>query len=202
MYRILTLLFLILFLASCKNSEKKTDTTETSVEKVKNTATACPFDNPDTSLSKIELRNSASAKAVLQVEELLGDTAYLFYSADKKQLLETRVFPGDGINQVSIFKVREAAATSENADATGISEFSSEKGIKLGLSKAELTALLGNCYTSSDSTATGITLAYRIESPQDSRTGFLKKWNMPVYYGVYKFSNDKLAEFEFGFEYP
>ncbi len=202
MPRLSTLIFLFLLFAGCKESGKKTDTPAAQPEEIKSTGTTCVFDNPDTTLSSIELRNSADAETMLQVREMRGDTTYLFYSSDKMQVLEVRVFPGDGINQVSIFKVRGAATTGENATLTSYTDFASEKGIRLGLSKAELTGLLGTCYTTSDSTANGITLSYRIESPRDSRTGFLKKWNMPVYYAVYKFGNDKLSEFEFGFEYP
>ena len=29
-----------------------------------------------------------------------------------------------------------------------------------------------------------------------------QKYNMPIYYGKYKFEENKLIEFKFGFEYP
>lgn len=79
---------------------------------------------------------------------------------------------------------------------------STEKNIKLGLTRKEVVAILGPCYSTGDSTKKGITINYRFESPQDSRTKLLERQNMPIYYATYVFQHDKLVEFEFGFEYP
>ncbi len=204
MLRIAVLLLFIAVLAGCKGSGKKTEnsaTKENTVTELTDAGKPCLFDNPDTSLSNMVLRNSQSAESVLQQKDLLGDTSYLFFSKDKMQVLEVNVHPGDGVSQVSIFKVRNASA-GVKATPTGIGDFVTEKGIKLGLTKAELTSLLGNCYLAADSSASSLTLNYRLETPQDTKTGFLKSQNMPIYYAVYKFINDKLSEFEFGFEYP
>lgn len=47
-----------------------------------------------------------------------------------------------------------------------------------------------------------IELYYLLQEPHDSKTNLLGNNNMPVYYASYKFTNDILYEFEFGFEYP
>ncbi|OON67678.1 hypothetical protein B0919_17645 [Hymenobacter sp. CRA2] len=83
-----------------------------------------------------------------------------------------------------------------------VNSFTTEKGIRLGMSEAELVKRLGNCFTRF-SNASGYTrLHYKIEAPSDSKTKLLSRANMPVYYATYKLCNDKLMEMEFGFEYP
>lgn len=205
MLRLSLLFILIAMLASCKDSNQESvaadakDTTETALRRE---SSACEFNNPDTSLSGIVLRDSETAEKLLGVKELLGDTAYYFSSKDRNQILEVKVYPGDGISQVSYFRVGSAVSAVSKAAPTSIVEFASEKGIRLGIAKEELVSLLGNCFTEKDSSASAITLSYRLELPADSKTGFLKRQNMPIYHGAYKFVNDKLSEFEFGFEYP
>ena len=125
-----------------------------------------------------------------------------FSSKDRKQVLEVHVYPGDGISQVSYFKIGNAVLSGPKAAASSIAEFVSEKGIRLGITKEELISLLGSCFTTKDSSANSITLSFRLELPADSKTGFLKRQNMPVYYADYKFVDNKLSAFEFGFEYP
>ncbi len=199
------LLVLIATLASCKNSDQKSTTTDTPVATettLTQNSSSCVFNNPDTSLSGIILRDPETAEKILRVKELLGDTSYYFSSKEGKQVLEVHVYPGDGISQVSYFKVGSVVPTGAKAASSTIAEFVSEKGIRLGLAKEELIRLLGNCFTTKDSSANAITLSYRLEQPADSRTGFLKRQNMPVYYADYRVVDNKLSEFEFGFEYP
>ena len=65
-----------------------------------------------------------------------------------------------------------------------------------------MVSKLGVCYTVSDSTRNVIEINYAIEDPQDSKTKLLERQNLPIYYATYKFRDDKLVEYEFGFEYP
>jgi hypothetical protein len=83
-----------------------------------------------------------------------------------------------------------------------IDTFKSEKGIRIGMSKKQITNKLGFCYAPIDSMNGYIELYYRLEMPKDSKTKLLENNNMPIYYASYKLSNDRLYEFEFGFEYP
>jgi len=164
--------------------------------------TACIFDNPDTSLSSIKLRDTESTRKVLKVRQLNGDTTYNFYGHDKSQLLSVTVYPGDYYSQVSVFQIKYAANANTEAAPTTLDSFVTEKGIRLGLTKNEVTSKLGSCYTTSDSTKNSITFNYKLETPNDSRTRLLERQNMPTYYAIYKFKNNKLINFEFGFEYP
>jgi hypothetical protein len=164
--------------------------------------TGCSFDNPDTSLSGIKLRDPKSSISVLGMTKLEGDTTYNFSSSDKKQVLSVTVHPGDLYSAISIFKVRYTDNSIESLTLPTIDNFKTEKDIQLGLTKKELLKKLGECFTVSDSTNNSVTINYRLEAPKDSKTKLLERQNMPIYYATYKFKSDKLVEFEFGFEYP
>lgn len=162
----------------------------------------CIFENPDTSLSGIQLRFAESARKVLEVRRLKGDTTYKFYSNDRNELLAVMVHPGDSYSQVSIFRVTYADNPKLNATPSRVMNFTTEKGIRLGLTKADIVSRLGDCYSSSDTSVNKLTINYRLQLPQDSKTRLLQRQNMPIYYADYTFKDDKLIEFEFGFEYP
>ncbi len=80
-------------------------------------------------------------------------------------------------------------------------EFKTEKGICLGVSKEYVLSKLGKCYKKSQQGNSEM-ISYRLESPKDSKTKLLERHNMPIYFAVYYFKNNKLAAFDFGFEYP
>ncbi len=162
---------------------------------------SCIFNNPDTSLSNIKLRDVKSATTVLKVKRLNGDTTYNFHSKDRKEVLSVTVHPGDYYSQISIFRIRYVGNLKIKAAHTSIDHFATEKDIQLGLTKNQVVSKLGNCYKTSVSKNSTV-ISYRLELPQDSKTKLLERQNMPIYYATYKFKNDKLVEFEFGFEYP
>ena len=215
MLRLTVIVTLLCLLTSCSNSGNKPvvvdnhisapkpnkDLQEKYEEQQKITIPNCVFDNPDTSLSSIKLRDAESATTILKVKQLNGDTTYNFSSSDKMEILSVTVHPGD-YSQISIFQVKYADKKNIRTKSLTIDHFATEKNIKLGLTKNEVIAVFGHCYSISDSTDKGISINYRLESPQDSRTKILERQNMPIYYATYKFSNNKLVEYEFGFEYP
>ena len=216
MLRLTIIVTIIYCLTSCSNSDNKPvvidtrfsppepdkDLREKYEEQQKKNLPTCVFDNPDTSLSSIKLRDAESATKVLSVKRLNGDTTYHFLTKDKTQLLGVEVHPGDYYSQISIFQIKYADKIQQRASTLPVEQFKTEKDIQLGLTKKEVLSRLGNCYSISDSTSENITLNYRLESPMDSRTNLLERQNMPIYYATYRFINDKLVEFEFGFEYP
>lgn len=216
MLRLTVIVTFLFYLTSCSNSDNKPiaidkrisppepdkDLGEKYEAQQKGKTLTCVFDNPDTSLSSIKLRDPESATRVLKVKRLNGDTTYYFQTDDKKQILGVTVHPGDGYSQVSIFQVKYLDNSKAKATPLAINQFATEKGIRLGLTKSEVISKLGNCYTTSDGTKDIIEINYRIEAPQDSKTKFLQRQNMPIYYATYKFKSDKLIEYEFGFGYP
>lgn len=68
-----------------------------------------------------------------------------------------------------------------------------QKGISIGISKSELINKLGIPLLKKSNQ-----LVYRTEYNK----AILVKYNMPIYYGKYKFEKNKLVSFSFGFEYP
>ena len=208
----------ISLLTNCNNSQTKTvdknDRLELLPEPDKNlreeyekqqelTKSKCVFINPDTSVAGIKIRNVESTLSILGKQtKLKGDSTHLFYSSDKKQKLGLTVYRGDYYSQVSIFTISYSDNSKQNTRQLKSTEFETEKGIKLGISKREIIRKLGTCYLAKDSTKNSMVLKYRLELPNDSKTKLLTSNNMPIYYAIYRLNKDKLEYFEFGFEYP
>lgn len=208
----------LLFLTNCNNSQTKSVGQNHRFElapepdKVQNlkrhaaeklTESSCSFIEPDTSLNGMILRNPESATKVIGNDNKFNDVEeYQFYSKFEGETLTLTQHPGDGKNQISIFRVEKSDKASHSFKKLDTDIFKTEKGIKLGLTKKQIIEKLGTCYLPLDSTKNHIKLYYSIEQPKDSRSNILKNNNMPKYFASYKFRNDRLEEFEFGFEYP
>lgn len=163
----------------------------------------CSLTNPDTSVYGIKIRDAESADAVIgNNNQIDGNEQYHFYSKLEREMLTLTQHPGDAKNQISIFNVQYSDKADYGYRQLPVDTFTSENGIKLGTTKAQVINRLGDCYAVTDSTKRGIKIYYRIESPKDSKTKLLQRNNMPVYYASYKFWDDLLQEYEFGFEYP
>jgi hypothetical protein len=163
----------------------------------------CKFLNPDISINKLFIRDYKSSDKIIGIDNIIDlNEQYHFYSKSKKEILTLNQHPGDGRNDISVFKVKKSDKTDWNFKVLNIETFESEKGIKLGVSKEFVKNKLGNCNKEILHSDNYIELLYRIEQPNDSETKILEKHSMPVYFATYKFLNDKLIEFEFGFEYP
>lgn len=162
----------------------------------------CIFLNPDTSILTLKIRDAASGKAFIGNEKPGSGEDYRFYSDNFQQLLSLTQHPGDGKYQISIFKVQYAKKDDYGYKKLGVDTIKTEKGIRLGMSKADIVSRLGNCYAALDSTKGYMELYYRIEAPGDTKTNLLSRHNLPIYYASYKVRNGGLEAFEFGFEYP
>jgi len=163
----------------------------------------CSFIEPDTSLYGMILRDSESATKVIGNNNKMNNVGeYKFYSKLESETLTLTQHPGDIKNQISIFKVEKSDKASYDFKELNTDTFKTEKGIRLGLTKKQIIEKLGNCYASSDSSKNYIELHYLIEAPKDSKSSILKNNNMPKYFASYKLRNNRLEEFEFGFEYP
>jgi hypothetical protein len=134
----------------------------------------CIFIDPDTSISGINLRSAESVFAILGSKaKWKGGTTHVYFSSDQKQELSMIVHPGDPVNQVSIFNISYADEPKTASGAVNTSEFITEKGVKLGMSKKDIIQKLGNCYMVMDSTKETIEMHYTIEISDDSRTKLL-----------------------------
>ena len=79
-----------------------------------------------------------------------------------------------------------------------IEHFDSGKGIHLGMSKKEVTDILGKGYKEHPHTDEQV-ISYRID---DKDSIMLQRHNAPAYYGQYHFKDNRLIKFEMGFEFP
>lgn len=170
-----------------------------------NTTQPCQLANPDTSVFGILLEDSASvAKQVGKVLVLKDlDEAlpaqYTVFSEDEKQKLTLIFHPGNITNRFSEFMVGPVPA-GEQRPTVKTKIFVTNSGIQLGLSKAQVIAILGACYQASAPDRDTDILRYHIDDFANS--AFLKRYNMPIYYAEYTFEKDVLTAFKFGFENP
>ena len=105
---------------------------------------------------------------------------YLFYGTKKNEFYQAEISPYDK-------KIVP--------NPTKYANFSTESGIKLGISKKDLIKIKGNNFVE-----TNHVLRYEISDYEKSH--FLEKYNMPIYFAEYTFDQDKLCKIYFGFEYP
>jgi hypothetical protein len=116
------------------------------------------------------------------------------------QLLTMSLHPGDSKYQFSEFKVSYIDKMSDDLVTIKLKDedLKTGKGIILGIKKSDLLKLLGNPTTTLTGKGQDI-VKYKI-TDQDS--GILKKYRKAEYIASYKFKEDKLVEFHFGFVYP
>lgn len=162
-----------------------------------------PKFKPDTLIGKISLLNFKNVQSYLgeNVMDRLVDNGLpnsSVISKDSKQRLTFYFHPGSVKNEFSEFKVNYVDQKVRNEFVNEELEFVTESGIKLGMNAGELKTIKGEPDSITNNET--ITFHYRIKDYQNSE--FLKIYNMPIYYADYKFKNDYLIEFRFGFEYP
>lgn len=163
----------------------------------------CFFISPDTSVSGIIIGNAESSTKVIGSNSKLDSLEqYNFYTKHDRETLTLIQHSGDVKNQISIFKVSYSDKSDYGYKQLSVDTLVTETGIKLGLTKQQVIDKLGRCYAIIDSSKNNIVIYYSIELPNDTNTKLLKRHNMPIYFAIYKFINDKLGQFEFGFEYP
>lgn len=161
----------------------------------------------DISVSGIFLSDPESSRKVIgnsQMPKESGDDFPTIQICNsKKTEVITLVFHyGDIKDSYSEFRVRNISkppATTCILPSKRIEHFVTGKGIHLGMSKKQLSKILGHSFTEHKN-GKKTTMHYRIDDFENSR--FLKKYNLPIYYGSYHFEKETLVKFEFGFEYP
>ncbi|MCX6256398.1 MAG: hypothetical protein NTW49_00620 [Bacteroidia bacterium] len=163
---------------------------------------------PDTTIGKISLCNKNNIDSYLgsdimdrltevgQFDEGLPHATFL--SKDKKQRLMVIFHPGGYIKEFSEFQVAYNKKSDTVEKIIEDKVFMTESDIKLGISITQLKILKGKPDSISYDKST--TLFYQINDFDNSK--FLQKYDYPGYYARYKFINNKLVYFKFGFEYP
>jgi len=159
----------------------------------------------DVSVNGVFLYDLASQQRLLEAEIPFDRESALpsitFASKDGRQLLTLFTHPG-GVGDIAEFRIAYARGGLRPVrKIDGMESFATGKGIRLGLSEAQVTYILGPPLRR-HSKGKFRTIEYRIQDARLESSQFLSHYNMPAYYGVYTFTNDHLVAFQFGFQYP
>lgn len=203
------LLINILFCIGCFDNSSKSSNKSQS-KQVEKTATNKGNKEtvfmPDTSINQIKLLNS---KSIIQKTGNLmpfiideGKFPYVYLTnKNKTQYLKLTFYPGSNKNEFSFFEVGKIQNYKDNKPdkVIKLDNFITGQGIKLGLSKRNLIDIMGNDYISKKINEYEI-LIYTLDNYNESN--FLQRYNFPSYKAKYKFKNNSLVYYSFGFKYP
>lgn len=194
---------LFLFITSC-TSGRKTTTDRADNQGLRNISYPCQQERYDVSVAGIKINDAESVdKTFGDVQDDTwrneeGDLSYTLFNEDENQSLMLIFHPGGLRNQFAEFEIKYGKYRKTNRETN--TKFISDQSIRLGMSKNEVTAKLGECYKVEKSQTGNIKLMYRIDDVKSSE--LLQKYNMPEYYTECEFKNDKLIRYRFGFHYP
>lgn len=184
-------------------------TSPTTVTSQKITLTAdstypCQLTKPDTSVYDIILNDRQSSikqvgEKFAPIEDNVDMPHENFCTQDRMQTLTLFFHYGGARNEFSEFQIKQYSH-SDSATVLKATSFKTNSDIKLGLSKANVISILGDCFKTISSNKTKEIIKYHIDDYEHS--SFLQRYNYPSYYAEYEFQNDKLVRFRFGFEYP
>ena len=155
---------------------------------------------PDISVNDIKLSDTAAVVLgysdlkynIIEDKEVLPYA--IFTNENKTEILKLYLFYGTKRNE--FYQVEISPYDKKTVpNPTKYKNFSTESGIKLGISKKDLIKIKGNNFVE-----TNHVLRYEISDYEKSH--FLEKYNLPIYFAEYTFDQDKLSKIYFGFEYP
>lgn len=122
----------------------------------------------------------------------------VLFNRDKSELAILTKHPGDTPGSFMEIEVRPAAGSKLAGKTLQAEHLATERGIRLGAPVAFVTERLGDCFTKTSSKGE-TTLEYALD---DANHAYLKRVNMPSYYGRYTFKGGKLVGFAIGSEMP
>ncbi|MBD3271236.1 MAG: hypothetical protein GF384_01700 [Elusimicrobia bacterium] len=156
----------------------------------------------DLSINKIILRDAQSAEKVLgeeiELDGMVVPKAH-YYNKKKTEILTIVFHNGDQRNEFSEFIVRSSTEMIRGPihRLPAVSYFKTGKGVRLGITKKELSKRLGRFYVEKENSEDKTTvLTYDISEKPTER------YDWSLYYGRYVFKDGRLIEFAFGFQYP
>ena len=155
---------------------------------------------PDISVDDIKLSDTTAVVLgysdlkynVIEDKEVLPYA--IFTNENKTEILKLYLFYGTKRNE--FYQVEISPYDKKTVpNPTKYKNFSTESGIKLGISKKDLIKIKGNNFVE-------INHVLRYEISDYEKSHFLGKYNLPIYFAEYTFDQDKLCKIYFGFEYP
>ena len=204
----------LLFLSACANNDERKDN-DTSAPNFKEEDTLALVQTfrdtvqhrrsfrPDSTInSKLKLNDNLSAKEFTpnKIELIYGlreTPVAVFCNATKTEFMMAYQYEGNPKNSFSCFEIGyidnevlrgKCIASKENF-------FTTESGIKLGMSLESLIAIKGIDYTLS---AQNEIVTYKLNPSSD----FSRKHNMPGYFLEFNFKKGNIIKMKFGFDYP
>lgn len=193
-------------LSLCMNHSN--DREDTMLDKQeKRASSSLPF-QPDSSInSLVFLHNPVSMEQTLgQVFSNRNKDADLpdvyVYGKDGNQYLRLVFFSGDEANNVNQFEVGYIKDLSDSIIKypCTLNSFITESKIRLGITKQELINIKGQIFEEKEESKGRLIIRYVVDTFKTS--GFLKRYNMPLYFADYLIENGKVTKYKFGFEYP
>jgi hypothetical protein len=131
-----------------------------------------------------------------------GPDWFILLVSNQNQVFKLWFYPGGYADEFSYFEVYQGS----NPDLEGLKfkriksdHFITESGIRLGISKEELFEIKGNNYSNEHSTENEIIYSFDSDSELHD---FLMRKNEAGYIAKYKFVENELVEFGFGYIYP
>lgn len=131
-----------------------------------------------------------------------GPDWYILLVNNQNQVFKLWFYPGGYADEFEYFEVNHGSSSSiEGLKFKQIEsdQFITESGIRLGISKEELFEIKGKNYSNELSTANEIIYSF---GPDSELHDFLKQKNAAGYEAKYKFINNRLVKFEFGYILP
>lgn len=125
-----------------------------------------------------------------------GVSMYRFVNRNRTQVMTLFQYPGAEDFSFSQVSVTEQTPSTELPLFPGApTRFVTSLGIRIGATRSDVKALLGVPTKESDDE-----LIHQLT--EETAASWLARHRMPEYLASYRFQNDRLVAFEFGFPYP
>ena len=127
--------------------------------------------------------------------------SYVFINDSLHQYIKLTSFPGGSLESFDRIEVgyTKDLPSEGHINHHRFAVFTSESGVRLGMSRAELVKIKGSP-PHITKTSSGELYTYKITDI--AKSPFLQKYHMPEYTAAFSFTKDKLTDYDFGFPYP
>lgn len=205
---LLALLSLLLF--SCGNSKTSENTSKTEVkQQIKSDYTNIGFIADTTINRKFLLDNYQSIETYFGsndlklVEQLRSSPVVIFSNNGGNEYLLAYQYEGGTKNAFSCFEIGKSSelqnVTKTSITKIGIDNFNTESNLQLGQTIEDVKRIKGNDFEETTE-SNEKTISYKID---DTKSDFLKRYNMPSYFLRITFDKtEKAKKIIFGFDYP
>lgn len=165
----------------------------------------CRMQSPDTTISGITLTDSESAVRVIGADPEVIDSDHdlphvRFVSTNGAEELVLFTPYGANPDEYSEAEVRVAGTEALALNDLPIENFTTGRGVTLGMTIKEVEALFGRCTKTRQKSGQEFFIEYEItDADRDPELG---RFGFPLYYAEYEFLRGRLVRFRFGFAYP